>query len=128
MITRFAFSISPRRGLATSSQMSPIVAGHARSSILVRSAGRAHISPVWLAINKCSSELEHCAHVLSWHMVRRLVVETTFHPDLTSWSRSNSSTLRVDGGIFDVPEGTSWPNMDCSMGMDGVCEEKWMLL
>src|SRR6266481_8052194 len=96
MITQFAFSISPRRGLATSSQMSPIVAGHAWSSILVRLAGRAHISPVRFAVNKCSSELEHCLHVLVWHMERRLVVATTFHPDLTSWSRSRSSTLRVD--------------------------------
>src|SRR6266481_1114767 len=127
-MTRFTFSISPRRGLATSSQMSPIVAGHTQSSILVRSAGRAHISPAQFAINKCSSKLEHCAHVPSWHMVRRLAVETTFHPDLTLWSRSNSSTLRMDGRIFDVPEGTSWPNMDCSMGMDGVREEKRMLL
>ena len=67
-------------------------------------------------------------HALVWHMVRRLAVATTFHPDLTSWSRSSSSTLRTDGGIFDVPKGTSWPDMDCSMVMDGVCEEKRMLL
>src|SRR6266481_2486469 len=97
MRTQFAFSISPRRGLVTSTWMSLIVAGHGWSSILGRSAGRAHISPTWFAINKCSSELEHCTHVpVLWHMVRRLVVVTTFHPDLTLWLQSKSSTHSVD--------------------------------
>src|SRR6266481_9072415 len=61
--------------------------------------------------------MEHCTHVPVWHMVRRLVVATTFHPDLTSWLRSKSSTCSMDVWIFDVPEGTSQSDMDCSMGL-----------